>query len=134
MSTEPTVGVKAELAARPTVIRGDGTVEDHSQSTPPLTPEVLPADPKLIALLKDIKANPGKYPNNVVFDKIMDIAKEDIKACAEAKLPQTAELYFNLIALAFSTVQKALLHLHGVTAVTQQTQAPAAERPLVSLS
>jgi hypothetical protein len=129
--TQPTAGVGASLTAIPTVVRGDGTVEDHTNDPKPVTIE-LKEEPAILKFLKDLQASPEKYPNDVVFDHLFSATKEHAVACFNAQLPEMAQLQYNCMAMGMNVIQRALLQRHGIPLPEQRPQQQA-QKPLVTL-
>lgn len=113
-----------------TLDRIEKMVEQEIPSTEKLIEQEISSpvvDPPIVAFLKEVQGNPEKYPANQILDKLLGHVSDSIHACWDSKLPQSAELHFNLVAFGFSMLQKLLLHRHGVTA--QPVPQPQAEIP-----
>ena len=72
--------------------------------------------------LEEIKANPNKYSDREVIDKLFVLTKIAYDQCWYAKLPQTAEAIFNGVNLGFSLLIRVLLVRHNAQIVQQPPQ------------
>lgn len=101
-----------------------------------LDPEVVFETKTVLEQFYDeIKANPQKYNDKQLIEELFKRSGVVYQEGLQAKLPQTAEKYFNLVGSAFTILMRIFLAKHGMVPTSNvapnQTQTP--QKPLITL-
>ncbi len=94
-----------------------GPLADPGAEPEELTPELILNNSPLKQFLEELKIDPRKYTDRQIIDKIFELSKVVYDQCWDARLPQTVEIMFNQVGMAFTILTRTLMVHQGISVV-----------------
>jgi hypothetical protein len=112
------------------------TLVEEKTAEPEVLEVQMTSRTSLMDLFDDIKANPKKYKDREVIDKMFEATKAVFDQCWDAQLPEMARELFNQVGVGFTVLTRIALARHGAYIAPPgmlDQQPPQKQEPLFKL-